>query len=132
MSSPSNGSLCLQVAAIIAAAVIAQRQADHDTDEADMSLAYSGGSGRVSLSLQRLICIADGALVFMHPKHPRSATFAKDVPTKRASTVLAVCMSTSGTQSRLRAPDVVSAVSRSSEPSWPRKALQCCALEPRC
>ena len=38
-----------QVAAIIAAAVIAQRQADQDVDEADMSLAYSGGSGRVSL-----------------------------------------------------------------------------------
>lgn len=42
--------LLAQVAAIIAAAVIAQRQADQDVDEADMSLAYSGGSGRVSLA----------------------------------------------------------------------------------
>ena len=37
-----------QVAVIIAAAVVAQRQAEQDLDETDMSLAYSGGSGRVS------------------------------------------------------------------------------------
>ena len=36
-----------QVAVIIAAAVVAQRQAEQDLDETDMSLAYSGGSGRV-------------------------------------------------------------------------------------
>ena len=46
-----------QVAAIIAAAVIAQRQADQDVDEADMSLAYSGGSGRVSLLWHCPSCI---------------------------------------------------------------------------
>ena len=43
----STHGLPAQVAAIIVAAVIAQRQADQDVDEADMSLAYSGGSGRV-------------------------------------------------------------------------------------
>ena len=47
-AAPPHG-LPAQVAAIIAAAVIAQRRADQDVDEADMSLAYSGGSGRVSI-----------------------------------------------------------------------------------
>ena len=54
--------LAAQVAAIIAAALIAQRQADQDVDEADMSLAYSGGSGRVRLSSHCPILNSNGLL----------------------------------------------------------------------
>ena len=112
MSSPSKGSLCLQVAAIIAAAVIAQRQADHETDEADMSLAYSGGSGRVRFSLQRLIFIANGTLDFMHPRSclPRMCQTGE-----QAQSFSVYCyqrhLVKGGSVVSLRAPDVVSAVS---------------------
>ena len=38
----------MQVLAIVVAAIVARTHAEQEVDEADLSLAYSGGSGRVS------------------------------------------------------------------------------------
>ena len=42
------GNSAVQVLAIVVAAIVARTHAEQEVDEADLSLAYSGGSGRVS------------------------------------------------------------------------------------